>query len=81
MEEIKFPDSFTKQTHPVVPGATQWKLFNNDDEVIISIVGGGHGLYGDGVKTFEMYDFREGDVQGYLSTDEINKHLAENPIG
>ena len=49
--------------------------------VQISIVGGGHGLYGDGVKTFEMYDFRESDVQGYLSVDEINMHLAKNPIG
>lgn len=79
--DLKFPDSFSKQTHSVVSGATQWKLYNNDDEAIISIVGGGHGLYGDGVKTFEMYDFRESDVQGYLSADEINMHLAENPIG
>lgn len=79
--DLKFPDSFSKQTHSVVSGATQWKLYNDDNEAIISIVGGGHGLYGDGVKTFEMYDFRESDVQGYLSADEINKHLAENPIG
>lgn len=81
MEEIKFPDSFSKRAHPNVPGATQWKLLNDDDETIISIVGGGLGLYGDGVKTFEMYDFREDGPQGYLSTDEINKHLDENPIG
>jgi len=76
---MNFPNDFTKQIHPVVPGATQWLLKKNN-ETIISIVGGGYGLYGDGVNTFEMYDFREDEPQGYLTTDEINIHLQENPV-
>lgn len=81
LEIMKFPDDFTKESHVNVPNATQWKLYNNDNEVIISIVGGGLGLYGDGVKTFEMYDFREDGPQGYMSIEEINQHLNDNPIG
>jgi len=77
---LVFPDSFKRKSHPVIPGATQWTLANKDGRVIISIVGGGMGLYGDGVRTFEMYDSREDDVQGHLLIEEINQHLAENPL-
>ena len=51
-----------------------------DGEVLISIVGGGSGLYGDGVRTFEMFDFREDEPQSYLLEDEINEHLKNNPF-
>ncbi len=74
-----FPDDFKQKIHPVILGATQW-VYIKDGEVQISIVGGGSGLYGDGVRTFEMYDFREHDVQGYLTEDEINEHLRNNPF-
>jgi hypothetical protein len=73
-----FPYDFERTTHKMVPGATQW-LWKNDD-ITISIVGGGQGLYGDGVVSFEMYDFREDDVQGYLTVEEINNHLKRFPI-
>jgi hypothetical protein len=77
----KFPDDFSKSVHSVVPGATQWILkYPNTNKVAISIVGGGLGLYGDGVRTFEMYDFRESEPQGYLTVDEINQHLQDNPV-
>jgi hypothetical protein len=75
-----FPDSFERNAHGVILGATQWTLKGNDGNVIISVVGGGSGLYGDGVKTFEMYDFREDEPQGYLLEDEINEHLKANPL-
>jgi hypothetical protein len=52
-----------------------------DGKTIISVIGGGFGHYGDGVTTFEMYDFREEDPQGYLTVDEINEHLKQNPFG
>jgi hypothetical protein len=74
-----FPDDFTYKSHRIVPGASQWTLKDNDDDVVISVVGGS-GLYGDGVNTFEMYDFREDEPQGYLSEDEINEHLKANPL-
>jgi hypothetical protein len=73
-----FPYDFERTTHKVVPGATQW-LWKNDD-ITISIVGGGEGLQGDGVVSFEMYDFREDDVQSYLTVEEINNHLFKFPV-
>jgi hypothetical protein len=74
-----FPYDFERTAHKVVPGGTQW-LWKNDD-ITISIVGGGQGLMGDGVVSFEMWDFREDDVRGYLNLKEINKHLKKFPIG
>jgi len=75
-----FPESFKSKIHPVVPGATQWVLENEEGKTVISVVGGGSGLYGDGVRTFEMYDFREDEPQGYLTKEEINEHLVENQV-
>ena len=74
-----FPEDFTLEPHKVVANANQW-LLKQDDKVIISIVGGGIGLYGNGVTTFEMLDFREEEPRGYLTIDEINEHLRDNPI-
>jgi hypothetical protein len=76
---IMFPYDFQKRIHPVIPGAAQW-VYIKDGEVQISIVGGGLGLYGDGVRTFEMFDFREDEPQSYLLEDEINEHLKNNPF-
>ena len=77
---LVFPDSFKKRRHPVLPGATQWTFDNKDGDRIISIVGGGQWLHGDGVRTFEMYDYRDGDLYEHLLVEEINQHLAENPL-
>lgn len=76
MEKITFPESFARRSHPVIPGATQW-TYPKTGKTIISIVGGGMGLHGDGVVTFEMYDFREEGPLDYLNHDEINDHLAK----
>lgn len=65
--------------HQIIAGAKQMTL-SVDDKVVVSIVGGGFGLYGDGVSTFEMWDYREDEPQGYLSVDEINQHLQDNPL-
>ena len=73
-----FPYDFEIIPHKYIPGATQW-LWENDD-ITISIVGGAAGLMGDGITSFEMYDFREDDVQGYLTKDEINAHLIKFPV-
>ena len=80
MSNIKFPDDFEFKNHHVLKGAKQWLLKDINSEVVISIVGGHTGLYGDGVSTFEMFDFREDEPQGYLTTDQINEHLKKNPF-
>ena len=79
METIVFPDDFSRMMHKVIPGATQW-VYPKTGDVVISVVGGGFGIHGDGVRTFEMYDFREDEPQGYLLEEEINEHLEKNPI-
>jgi hypothetical protein len=76
-----FPEDFTSKPHDVLPGATQWLLFYDEEsQPVMSVVGGASGLYGDGVTSFEMWDFREDEPQAYLSAEEINNHLKENPF-
>jgi hypothetical protein len=69
----KFPEDFREVAHPI-KGARRW-IFEE-----ISVVGGGVGIYGDGINTFEMWDFREPQPQGYLTKEEINLHLQDNPL-
>jgi len=82
MKTLKFPDDFNKKPHPVIPGAVQYLYEPNGDYGdMISIVGGGFGLYGDGVTTFEMWDTKNDyDVQGYLTAEEINHWLQNHPL-
>ena len=42
-----------------------------------SVVGGGVGLYGDGVNTFEVWGDDMEDPIGYLTKDEVNDWLIE----
>ena len=74
-----FPEDFKQLPHRIVPGASQW-IFPKEGEAVISVIGSGSGLYGDGVTTFEMYDFREDDVQGHLTKEDINEHLKAYPV-
>ena len=76
---MKFPEDFTVENHQTVQNAKQW-LLKKDNEIIISIVGGGYGPYGNGIDTFEMWDYREYQPKVYLTKDEINTHLQNNPI-
>jgi len=78
-EPIRFPEDFLHSSHQNVPGASRW-VYPKTGDTVISIVGGGYGLYGDGVRTFEMYDFRDEEPQGYLTREEINAHLEANPV-
>lgn len=82
MRTLKFPEDFTKNPHRVIPGATQWLFeYNNETTDMISIVGGGFGLHGDGVRTFEMWDTKNmHDPQGYMTTEEIQEWLDEHPM-
>jgi len=42
-----------------------------------SVVGGGIGLYGDGVKTFEVWGDDMDDPIGYLTKDEVEEWLLD----
>lgn len=76
---LKFPQDFRKRTHPTLPNAVQW-VWPTTGRIGISIVGGHSGLYGNGVTTFEMYDLRQEGPQGYLTKEQINEHLKNNPF-
>lgn len=78
-KQIKFPDDFEQRAHPVIPMAKQWRWPNWDDTKI-SIVGGGTGLYGDGKRTFEMWDYDEEQPRGYMTATEINEYLVTKEI-
>ena len=82
MTVIKFPEDFKKIPHHAIPGATQWLFeYNNDTNEMISVVGGGYGLHGDGKTTFEMWDTKNMDEpEGYMTTDDINQWLNDHPV-
>ena len=81
MRILKFPEDFTRKPHRVVPGAYQWLFEYNDTDEMISIVGGGSGLWGDGITTFEMWDTKNMDEpEGHMTTDDINQWLNDHPV-
>ena len=76
MKTLKFPDDFTSEQHRFGGIHYKYSLFN---ELKISIVFG-RSFYSNGIDTYEMWDYREGDPQGYLSIEQINEHLKNNPF-
>jgi hypothetical protein len=78
MKTIKFPEDFVKMPHRVVPGAVQYLYeYKDDADNMISIVAGS-GLWGDGVRTFEMWDTKHMyDPRGYMTIEEINEWLNQ----
>lgn len=72
MKKLIFPNDFTKKSHPVIPRAVQF-LPTKKQDIFISIVGGGMGLYGDGENTFEI--MIDDEVTGWLTNEEINIKL------
>lgn len=74
-KELKtFSDlKFGKHGNSWMVGAIQ-AILNFDNGHFVSVVGGGNGLYGDGVKTFEVGYPLPGDsidVEGWLSPEEV----------
>ena len=81
MKNIKFPQDFSKEDHPIsisYPNTLQFK-YPKDGDTVISVIFG-YPFYSNGVDTYEMYDFREDEPQGYLTIDQINEHLKNNPL-
>jgi hypothetical protein len=73
---MKFPESFIKEPHHLVPDAWQWKAETPNGNSI-SVCGGGFpGLIrGDGVDTFELFD-EIMPPMCYQTKDQINAYLA-----
>ena len=77
---------FKPHPNPYNKGAVQARLRLNEN-VEVSVVGGGTGLYGDGVETFEIAAFdssgnfiklaNNDDVLGWQSVAEINEIMAK----
>jgi len=74
--------------HGTVKGGVQCKI-KTDNGYTISIVGGGPGLYGDGVNTFEVAAWKSdgdmewiklspyNDVLGYQSIDRVHQIIND----
>lgn len=85
MATAVFPDDFQKKPHPISPAlgraAWQWALYDQAGEMKVSVVGGCEPiLHGNGIDTFEMWDFADPEPLNWLSAEEINKHLQERNI-
>ena len=87
---MKTFDDLEFKPHPNGLGGKQ-AVMEFDNGHRISVVGGGIGLYGDGVRTFEIWRSCDGDVKGHLTPEEIDQEMIElqnlpvgserNPLG
>ena len=72
--KVKTFDDLDFKPHPNSRGGVQATLdFPNGHS--ISVVGGSQGLYGDGVNTFEIWTSDSNDVVGWLSPEDVTKHM------
>ena len=60
---------------PVTGGVQAVMEFANGHK--ISVVGGGQGLYGDGINTFEIWRSCDEDVKGRLTKEEVSIQMLE----
>jgi|TARA_R110000782_G_scaffold188720_1_gene278742 hypothetical protein len=77
--DIKMFSDLIFEPHKVVSQGLQSKL-NFENGYFVSVVGGGVGLYGDGVTSFEVgfNDISgEFDVVGHLSTEEVTELMVD----
>ena len=77
-----FKDLEFKPKQSLTGGKQAIMEFDNGHK--ISVVGGGVGLYGDGINTFEIWRSCDSDVKGYLTPEEITEEMLELqnlPIG
>jgi len=75
-EDLKTFEDLRFKPHRLGEGVQAYLKFDNGQ--FASVVGGANGLYGDGVKTFEL-GFADGegsiDVMGWLNPDEITEEM------
>ena len=80
-EDLKTFEDLRFKPHRLGEGVQAYLKFDNGQ--FASVVGGANGLYGDGVKTFEL-GFADGegsiDVMGWLNPDEITEEMFKLQI-
>ena len=70
---------FGRHANHWMDGAVQ-SVLTFDNKHYVSVIGGGQGLYGDGVKTFEVgFPLPDDsiDVEGWLSPEEVTRLMIE----
>ena len=72
MSKITFPESFQLKPHDLDANAKHWKYRN------ISIIGGGYGMYGNGINTFEVWFPEEPQPRGYQTKEQINQYINKH---
>jgi hypothetical protein len=78
-DSIKFPQDYDTRDHKYYKGSTEYLLRNDDGKPVISVVGG-NGAHGDGVNTFELWDFREFKPINNLTIEQVNQYVKDHPI-
>lgn len=77
-----FPVSFESQAHPYCKECTTYRLYDPyGDDTLIMVLGGGFGVKGDGITTFELVDYRfdGGEPMEFVTAEEINRYLITKP--
>ena len=77
-KDLKFFVIPKRSSYPHTSGlGGQQAIMKFDNGHRISVVGGGIGLYGDGVNTFEIWRSCDSDVKGHLTKEEVTEEMIE----
>lgn len=68
-------DDLDFKPHPLISGALQ--ATGNINGKWYSVVGGGFGLYGDGLTTWEYWDDNLDDPVGYITSELVSEYLKK----
>lgn len=76
---VKIFDDLNFESHGVIPNAVASSMSFDDNvgEEWISIVGGGAGLYGNGVDTFEVWSHILPDPLPHLNRKEVTEEMLK----
>lgn len=79
----RFPDDFHSQEHPYCKECTAYRFYDfTGDNTQVLVLGGGLGVKGDGVTTYELIDYRfdGGEPMEFVTAEEINRYLITKPL-
>lgn len=79
---VHFPEDFEEETnHPLDKDSKCWYIRDyGTDDPLIGIFGGGLCIKGDGVETYELYDYRTDESFEYVTQDDIDLYLIRKPV-
>ena len=73
---MEFPNSFQKYAITCDKNAFHWTIRGSDGLVFVGVIGGGrYSMFGDGVRDFQMYDFREDGPRHNMTAEEITTYI------